>query len=252
MTRVRSRKAKTAQSPIPQSPASPKKKPPKISGEEKRRRKAEFRVEAHRRRRQEAREVELAKPILPPASKMCSEKELRFVLEYMKDLNGSAAILRAGITKNAAVSRTYASRYLDRPHVIMELASRRADLIARSELSLEWVLERLRQIGASQISDVVTWNDRGELIINPKTELTEQQLAAIASIKEIPGLLGSQLEVKMHDKVAALKDLRRHLSPGLAESRFGDAGSGPRSATIVIMGGPTGLEVGVGEYEADP
>lgn len=99
-------------------------------------------------------------------------------------------------------------------------------------------------MGASRLSDVATWDSRGVLILNPSAELNDDQLAAIASIKEVPGLLGSSLEVTLHNKVSALKDLRRHLAPSPAEARFGLPGSGG-SATIVIEGGPTGLEINI-------
>jgi phage terminase small subunit len=237
--RRRSRKAKTA-------PAKPKKrKEPKLSKEEKTKLRIAAMTGASRIRRQEVREAELAKPVLPPPPEVCNDEELRFVTEYMKDLNGSRAMLRAGITDKPPVARVYASRYLDRPHVLMELARRRGELLAKNELTLERVLEELRRVGLSNLSDVVSWNDQGVLYINPKQELTADQLSAIASIEEEPGMFGSRLRVTMHKKVDALKDLRKHFSPGLAESRFtGGAGSGG-GATIIIEGGPTGLEVTV-------
>lgn len=237
--RVRSRKSKSA-------PTKPKKeKAPKLSKEEKTKLRIAAMTGASRIRRQEIREAELAKPILPPPPATCNDEELRFVTEYMKDLNGSAAMLRSGITDKPAVARVYASRYLDRPHVIMELARRRGELLAKNELSLERVLEELRRVGLSNLSDVVSWNDQGVLYINPKQELTAEQLSAIASIEEEPGLFGSRLRVTMHKKVEALKDLRKHFSPGLAEGRFPGAGSGGAGTTIIIEGGPTGLEVTV-------
>lgn len=231
--RVRSRKSKSA----------PKK--PKLSAEEKKKLRVAAMTGASRIRRQEIREAELAKPVLPPPPEVCNDEELRFILEYMRDLNGSAAVVRAGIHTDPKVAKVYASRYLDRPHVLMELARRRSELLAKNELSLERVLEELRRVGLSRLSDVVSWNDQGVLYINPKQELTEDQLSAIASIEEEPGMFGSRLRVTMHKKVDALKDLRKHLAPSLAEARFGGTGSGGGAATIIIEGGPTGLEVTV-------
>lgn len=254
--RVRSRKAKSKparsskQKPATKTKAAPDPAAEKETPEERRRRKAKIRVSAARARRQEAREAELARPQLPPPPVTCSDEELRFIVEYMKDLNGSAAMIRAGITDTPANAKVYASRYLDRPHVLMEIAQRRADWIARNELSLERVLEELRRIGLTKMSDVATWDSDGVLILNPKASLTEDQLAAIAAIEEEPTMFGSRLKVKLHDKLGALKDLRRALSPTLAEARFGAAlgdshhGAGG-TATIVIEGGPTGLEVTV-------
>lgn len=237
--RVRSRKAKTEP------------KQPQLTDEEKRLEKAKLKIAASRKRRQEARERELANPapVLPPPPVTCNDQELRFITEFLKDLNGSAAMLRAGITEDPKVAKVYASRYLDRPHVLMELSARRQALMSRQELSLERVLEELRRVGLTRLSDVVTWDDDGAIAIRPKRELTDDELSAIAEIEEIPGMFGTRLRVKMHKKVDALKDLRKYFSPTLAEARFGATGGGASMgggpATIIVEGGPTGLEINI-------
>lgn len=240
--RVRSRKSK----------AVPKEKPPKLSAAEKKLKIAEIRTAASRARRAQAHAEEANRAILPPPPVTCNDEELRFIDEYMRDLNGSAAIIRAGIHADPKVAKVYASRYLDRPHVLLELAARRSQLQAKNELSLERVLEELRRVGITKLSDVASWNSSGVLILHPKEVLTDEQLSAIASIEEIPGMFGSALKVKMHNKVAALKDLRKHLSPSPAESRFGALGGSGGSATIVIEGGPTGLEINIHQVGAKP
>lgn len=256
MKRGRSRKSKSVPAasskqakekstkPATAAPAIPI-KPKRLTKIEK----ARLATAAQKQRRQAARDLKALAPAAAPPPAVCSDEELRFVIEYLKDLNGSAAVIRAGIHEDPLQAKVYASRYLDRPQVIQELARRRGDLIARQELSLERVNEELRRIGYANLSDVASW-DGETLWLNPQAELTEQQLSAIAEIEEIPGMYGTRLAIKMHDKKGALVALQKHLSPSPAENRFnGGAGNGG-SATIILEGGPTGLEVTVSVKQA--
>lgn len=229
----------------PPDPAPTPIKPKKLTKQEK----AKLAREAQQLRRSNARKLAELAPIAPPAPATCSDEELRFVLEYLKDLNGAAAIVRAGIHEDPKVAKVYASRYLDREHVIQELARRRGDLIAKQELSLERVNEELRRIGMANLSDVASW-DGDTLFLHPQAVLTPEQLSAIAEIEEIPGMYGSRLAIKMHDKKGALIALQSHLSPSPAERRFGAGGANGGSATIILEGGPTGLEVTVSVSQA--
>lgn len=227
------------------APAPQPIKPKKLTKREK----AALATAAQKARRQAARALAALAPAAAPPPATCDVEELRFVAEYLKDLNGSAAVIRAGITDDPKVAKVYASRYLDREHVILELARRRGDLIAKQELSLERVNEELRRIGFANLSDVASW-DGETLWLEAAADLTDEQLSAIAEIEEIPGMYGTRLAIKMHDKKGALALLQKHLSPSPAENRFnGGAGNGG-SATIILEGGPTGLEVTVSVKQA--
>lgn len=220
-------------------------KPKRLSKKEK----AALAQAAQKARREAARALAALAPAAAPPPLTCSDDELRFVIEYLKDLNGSAAIIRAGIHDDPLQAKVYASRYLDRPQVILELARRRGDLIAKQELSLERVNEELRRIGYANLSDVAEW-DGDTLWLHPQAVLSEEQLSAIAEIEEIPGLYGTRLAIKMHDKKGALVALQKHLSPSPAENRFNGGAAGGGSATIILEGGPTGLEVTVSVKQA--
>lgn len=184
----------------------------------------------------------------------------------MCHFNGSRAIREAGIHDDPLVAKVYASEYLDRPAVIAEVAARRARERSRLESARERVLEEMMNVSLANIGDVMEWNDLESRMI-PKEELTPEALSAIGQIQvtinetveqwskkdkdgnEIKPQILNRTEnriVKMHPKVAAGVDFLKALGPTdeeLARSKRGiAAGTG---VTLVIEGGPTGLEVTV-------
>ncbi len=71
-------------------------------------------------------------------------KRARFVEEYLVDFNGTQAAIRAGYSARTAYSQ--ASRLLNDVKVQAELERRRRDLIERTELSQDRVLEEVRRL----------------------------------------------------------------------------------------------------------
>lgn len=170
------------------------------------------------------------------------------MLEYLKDSNGTRAMLRAGITDKRQVASVYASQYLGRLRVLRHLETHRQRALKKAELTLDRVVEELRRVAFAQISDVVNWDESGNLTIEPNTNLTEARLSAIASIEEVTGMFGSRLRIKMHDKLPALSELLKHLSPSRAEKRS-RALAETEAATIHIVGDEASLDhLGEGRY----
>lgn len=177
-----------------------------------------------------------------PKPRACNEREMLFLSEYMKDWNGTQAMLRAGITTKPSVAKVYASEWLVRPHVIAELADRRQLLMEKHELTLDRLLEELRRVGFANISDLIKWDADG-LTLRPSSTLPESQLAAVAEVSEISSNGKTRLAVKMHPKLDALCQLLKHFAP--AKMQGGTTAAREEVATIIIEGGPTGLEVAV-------
>lgn len=133
-----------------------------------------------------------------------TEKQKRFVQEYLVDLNATAAARRAGYSEKTAdrigpelLGKTCVSA------AIQEAIGKRQ---SRVEITQDRVLKELAAIAfakgtdyASIISGVVMMNDTGEL--------TEEQKAAIVGIKQTK----EGVEVKLADKMKALELLARHL-----------------------------------------
>lgn len=100
-----------------------------------------------------AAEATVSSPSLTP-------KQQRFVEEYLVDLNGTQAAIRAGYSPRSA--RHMAADYLAKPHIAAAAA---ALMRARSEkigLDAEWVLRRLGEQAEADLADL--YDERGVLL----------------------------------------------------------------------------------------
>jgi len=143
-------------------------------------------------------------------------RQRRFVLEYLVDLNGKQAAIRAGYTPRSA--EVTASRLLSNAKVRAELDSAIAARNAKVELRAEDVIRELQRVGMSDPLDVV--NDEGG--IKPLRDMPVAARRAIASI-EVEDVwdgdkesgrfpCGKVTKLKFWPKVTALEQLCKHLN----------------------------------------
>lgn len=133
---------------------------------------------------------------------MLNEKQKRFCEEYIKDLNGKQAAIRAGYSNKTANEQ--ASRLLTNVNVQKYLKSLREEQKIECIISANEVIEELAKIGKANITDVldfdndtVTWKD------SKKIDTT-----AIAEVTITP----RGRKIKMHSKVSALLGLLQHFA----------------------------------------
>ena len=131
-----------------------------------------------------------------------TDKQKRFVDEYLVDLNATAAARRAGY-KDPNIGR----QLITKNNVSAEIQKRQARLRGKLEITQERVLEELAAIAFANGTDFATINRNGLVRLVPTDDLPEDKKKAVASIKE--GQYGT--EVKLHDKVKALELLGKHL-----------------------------------------
>lgn len=137
-----------------------------------------------------------------------TEKQKRFVDEYLIDLNATQAAIRAGYSPNTAEQA--ASRMLSFVKVQDAIEKALAERSRRTGISQDRVIQELAKIAFVNIRDVV--NDDAEILINAD----EADLAAVESLKVkiIPtksGENGIEREVKLSSKLKALELLGKHL-----------------------------------------
>lgn len=180
-----------------------------------------------------------------PLPVVCNERELAFIDEWMGParFNGCRAMLalKPDYTPGAAAVR--ASEWLSRPHVMAEITSRREERRRQIEAATERLLEEQMHVALASISDVMDWDER-TASYKPRASLTAEQLAAIA---EVTFQRGNRLTVKMHDKLRAIEALQKQLSPTPQERRRMGTTGEEGGVTIIVEGGPTGIEVTVRE-----
>ena len=134
-----------------------------------------------------------------------TEKQKRFVSEYLIDLNATQAAIRAGYSEKSA-SRI-AVELLNKTQVAAEVRKRQTRLQNKLEITQEKVLQELAAIAFASGADFAEVRKNGSVKIIPTEELPQDKRKAIASIKK--GRYGT--EVSTYDKVRALEMLGKHL-----------------------------------------
>ena len=136
-----------------------------------------------------------------------TEKQQRFVEEYLIDLNATQAAIRAGYSAKTADQQ--GSRLLANVKVQQAIAERMAERSKRTGVNQDRVVLELSKIAFLKMTDVV---DRNGAI---KQDASEDDLACIESIKykksdnEYGGSV--EREVKVASKLKALELLGKHL-----------------------------------------
>lgn len=85
-----------------------------------------------------------------------NEKQKRFVLEYLIDLNATQAAIRAGYSKKTAYS--IGQENLKKPEIQKAIQAKQNKLQNKLEITQERVLEELAQVAFSKASDETVSN----------------------------------------------------------------------------------------------
>lgn len=135
-----------------------------------------------------------------------TEKQKRFVAEYLVDLNATQAAIRAGYSKKTAEVIGYEN--LRKPQIADEIEKRQEKLRNKLEITQERVIDEIAGIAFANASDFVTVTETGLLNIKPTSKVPKEKLPALAGIKYSAN---GAVEIKLHDKPAALRMLAEHL-----------------------------------------
>lgn len=141
------------------------------------------------------------------AKRQLSEQRQRFVEEYLIDLNGTQAAIRAGYSVKTAQEQ--ASRLLSNVMVQEAISKAIAARSKRTGVNQDRVVLELAKIAFVKMTDVVDSNGR------IREDATDDDLACIESIKykESDNEFGGSVEreVKIGSKLKALELLGKHL-----------------------------------------
>ena len=137
-----------------------------------------------------------------------TEKQQRFVDEYLIDLNATQAAIRAGYSvKNAD---KIGSELLGKTRVAEAISEKMADRSKRTGVNQDRVVLELAKIAFVNAADLI---DPKNATI--KDGATFDDTAAIQSVKvkTIPGKNGERVEreIRLNDKLKALELLGKHL-----------------------------------------
>lgn len=136
-------------------------------------------------------------------------KQTRFVSEYRKDLNATAAAERAGYHPKMAAA------LMANPSIRAAVAEKTQQQLERADLTATRVLEELRRLSFADIRSL--FDERGNL--RPLHELTAEQAACIAGFEVIKknaeagdGKTDVVHKVRVIDKTRSLEMLAKHFA----------------------------------------
>ena len=139
-------------------------------------------------------------------------KQTRFVSEYLRDLNGAAAAVRAGYSPKTADRQAYA--LLRKPEIQTSVAVAEKQRLEANKVSATRVIEESRRIG---FNDPRRFFD-AKANLKPITEWTEEMAAAVSKIEVVKknaaagdGHTDTVVKVWFWNKNAALELLSKHL-----------------------------------------
>jgi phage terminase small subunit len=142
-------------------------------------------------------------------------KHRRFLIEYLVDLNGAQAAIRAGYGRKSA--RAIAHLILKRPEVVAAVREALQERARRTEATADRVVREYARIAFTDMRRFTEWGPTG-VTLRPHTALSDDDAAAVAEVSRGGAANGARL--KLHDKRAALDALARHLG------MFGPPGRG--------------------------
>lgn len=150
-------------------------------------------------------------------AKRLTEKQKRFVDEYLIDLNATQAAIRSGYSPDTANEQ--GSRLLANVSVQNAVNKKIAERSKRTGISADRVIREIAKIAFVNAGEVV---DLDTALLMDK--ISEDDMAAIQSVKiKTFGEDGVEREVKLADKLKALELLGKHL--GLFKDKFEVDGS---------------------------
>lgn len=142
-------------------------------------------------------------------------KQRRFVDEYLIDLNGTAAAIRAGYAKSGA--SVEGARLLANAKVNRLIDEKRAERSAKTGIDAAWLLKRLAEEAEADVADL--YDDDGNLLpVKQWPKIWRQGLVAgmdVEALFEGSGAdrehVGNIIKVKLSDRVKRLELIGKHI-----------------------------------------
>ena len=140
-------------------------------------------------------------PTKPDWAVGLTDRQRCFVEEYLIDLNGTQAAIRAGYSKNGAGQTGH--NLLKKTEIRAGIDSA---LAQRTGATRSMIVDELAAIGFTDIHELVDWDENGRITIRSPEAMGPRARRAIASFKMKDGKIE---EFKTHAKLPALEKLAK-------------------------------------------
>ena len=147
--------------------------------------------------------------------KLTNDKHERFCQEYLIDLNGAQAAIRAGYAEKS--SRSHASELLTKPNIQERVAELQAERAENTKIDAEWLLTRLAEEATANIQDL--YDENGNLkSIHDWPEIWCTGLIAGIDTESKGGNTTID-KIKVADRAKRLEMIGKHINVGAFEER---------------------------------
>lgn len=172
------------------------------------------------------------------------EKQARFIEEYLIDLNGTQAAIRAGYSPLTA--KEQASQLLTKLNIRTEIDKAIAARSKRTGINQDRVLQEIAKMGLANMRNFVNIGPDGDVKIKCMDDISPEDSACIKKIeaRKVTRTSGDDviedetIKIELHDKKGCLELLGRHL--GMFKDDDDDAG---KDVTInIVYGTPPATE----------
>ena len=143
-----------------------------------------------------------------PAGKTLIYKQQRFVEEYVIDLNGKQAAIRAGY--EPANADAQASYMLTLPKVKQEVDRLTEKKALKAGIKADRVVKELALIAFANMKDYARWNNQKVRFLSSLHTPYEEGVV-VSEVSSSQNKYGCAVKIKLHDKVSALEKLGKHL-----------------------------------------
>lgn len=164
-------------------------------------------------------------------------KHQRFVEEYLKDLNGAQAAIRAGYS--AKTAKEQASRLLTNANVLEALSEAQERRSKKTGIDAEWVLTRLAHESLADVADLYDENG-GLKSVHDWPLIWRQGLVAgmdVEEIRENGAVVGVVRKVKLSDRIKRIELIGRHIDVQAFKDKIEQIGT----MTLVVSPEDAGL-----------
>jgi phage terminase small subunit len=145
-------------------------------------------------------------------------KQTKFCEEYLVDLNGTQAAIRAGYS--ARTAQEQASENLSKPMIQALIQELRQSQQERTQVTADSVIEKLWNIASFELNQVGGFDGK-KMTFKPESEWSESARTAVRSIKQTTTTKVTKdgdeirtdvIEIKVEPLLPALDSLAKHLN----------------------------------------
>lgn len=140
-----------------------------------------------------------------------TDKQQRFVAEYLVDLNATQAAIRAGYSVNTAEQQ--GSRLLSNAKVAEAVSKGQAARSERTKIDADWVLSRLAEEADADVADL--YDESGNLLpVHQWPAIWRKGLVAGLDVEEIRSdgvVVGTIRKVKLSDRIKRIELIGKHV-----------------------------------------